>query len=111
MKKVTDTDAVVVDYDKGREYANKISEEIRDIKEKILFVEYVPASISDIAPRTTPFVADLDDCVDDLRQVMDYLYANNCKKDDLLRQIINTIQLIFDCKEEVYKFPEIDFDF
>lgn len=108
--KVTDTDAVVLDYEQGREYADRISEEIRDIKEQILFVEYVPASISDIAPGTTPFVADLDETVEDLKKVLNYLYENDCKKEGLMRQIINTIQIIYDCKKEVYKFPETDLE-
>ena len=108
--KVTDTDAVVLDYEQGREYADRISSEIQDIKEQILFVEYVPVSISDIAPGTTPFVADLDETVEDLRKVLNYLYENNSEKDSLMRQIIDVIQIIFDCKKEVYKFPETDLE-
>ena len=108
--KVTDTDAVVLDYEQGREYADRISSEIQDIKEQILFVEYVPVSVSNVAPKTTPFVADLTETTEDLRKVMNYLYEKDSDKDSLMRQIIDTIQIIYDCKKEVYKFPDMDLE-
>ena len=110
MSKVTDTDAVVVDYEQGREYANQISSEIKDIKEQILFVEYVPVSVNRIAPGTTPFVTDLNNCVEDLREVLQYLYANESEKESLMKQIIDTIQIIYNCKKDVYKFPQTDLE-
>lgn len=98
----------VVDYEKGREYSDQIDKELRDIKQQVLYINCVDVSINTISPRTTPFVSDLNETIEDLRIVLKQMYEQDlqAEKPNLMKKIIYTIDLMFCCKKEVYRFPE-----
>lgn len=104
MKDTDDAREVVVqDYETGREYANELSTEVKNIKEEVIMLRKVPVSANKIAPKTTPKLSELEDTEGDLNEIMEHLYEHYPEKERLMRQIIDAQQQIIDAKIDVYK--------